>query len=90
MRANFLNERDYAHGYQKALLDVYEWFTKHSEAIRLLKMYNRSGVELILKGMSENAETMQELGSEIEFEVSDEQVENKIVHKSIKVCKIKG
>ena len=90
MIRNFLQERDYVHGYQKALQDVLEFFQRRSNAIKVLHLYNQSGIELILKGMVDNAEEMQKLGSDIEFEISDEKVGNKIIHKSIKVCKIKG
>lgn len=90
MIRNFLQERDYAHGYQKALQDVLDFFQRRSNALKVLHLYNQSGIELILKGMVYNAEEMQKLGSDIEFEISDEKVGNKIIHKSIKVCKIKG
>lgn len=90
MIRNFLQERDYAHGYQKALQDVCDFFERRSDAMKVLHLYNKDGLHLILKGMVDNAEKMQELGSDIEFEISDEKVGNKIIHKSIKVCKIKG
>ena len=90
MIRNFLQERDYANGYQKALLDVRDFFERRSDAMKVLHLYNKDGLNLILKGMVENAEEMQELGSDIEFEISDEKVGNKIIHKSIRVCKIKG
>ena len=90
MIRNFLQERDYANGYQKALQDVRDFFERRSDAMKILHLYNKDGLNLILKGMVENAEEMQELGSDIEFEISDEKVGNKIIHKSIKVCKIKG
>ena len=90
MIRNFLQERDYAHGYQKALQDVRDFFERRSVAMKVLHLYNKDGLNLILKGMVENAEEMQELGSDIEFEISDEKVGNKIIHKSIKVCKTKG
>lgn len=90
MIRNFLQERDYAHGYQKALQDVRDFFERRSNAIKVLHLYNKDGVNLILKGMVENAEEMQELGSDIEFEIHEEVVGKKTIHKSIKVCKIKG
>ena len=90
MIRNFLQERYYANGYQKALQDVRDFFERRSVAMKVLHLYNKDGLNLILKGMVENAEEMQELGSDIEFEISDEKVGNKIIHKSIKVCKIKG
>lgn len=88
MIRNFLQERDYAHGYQKALQDVFNWFNGHSESLTFNKMYNRQGVALILKCMADNADTMQKLGDSIEFMIHDEQVGKKIVHKSIEVYKV--
>jgi hypothetical protein len=90
MIRNFMQECDYSHGYQKALLDVRDFFERRSVAMKVLHLYNKDGLNLILKGMVENAEEMQELGGDIEFEISDEKVGNKIIHKSIKVCKMKG
>lgn len=89
MRANFLKERDYAHGYQKALQDVYEFFQKRSNAMKVLHLYNQSGIELILKGMVENAEAMQELGSDIEFEIHEEAIGKKKQFTRIEVCDFK-
>ena len=59
MIRNFLQEQDYAHGYQKALQDVLEFFQRRSNAMNVLHLYNQSGIELILKGMVDNAEEMQ-------------------------------
>lgn len=89
MRANFLQERDYAHGYQKALLDVLEFFQRRSNIIKLLHLYNQSGIELILKGMADNAEEMQKLGSDIEFEIHEEVIGKKKQFTRIEVAKIK-
>ena len=89
MRANFLKERDYAHGYQKALQDVYEFFQKRSNAMKVLHLYNQSGIELILKGMVDNAEEMQKLGSDIEFEIHEEAIGKKKQFTRIEVAKIK-
>jgi tRNA A37 methylthiotransferase MiaB len=90
MIRNFLREQDYSHGYQKALQDVLEFFQRRSNTMKVLHLYNQSGIELILKGMADNAEEMQKLGSDIEFEIHEEVVGKKTIHKSIKVCKIKG
>lgn len=86
MIRNFLQERDYAHGYQKALQDVLEFFQRRSNAMKVLHLYNQSGIELILKGMVDNAESMQELGSDIEFEIQEEVIGKKKQFTSIKVC----
>jgi tRNA A37 methylthiotransferase MiaB len=89
MIRNFLQEQDYAHGYQKALQDVLGFFQRRSNVMKVLHLYNQSGIELILKGMVDNAESMQELGSDIEFEIHEEVIGKKKQFTSIKVCDFK-
>ena len=50
------------HGYTKALLDVQRFFENHSDSLSYSKLYNRSGIEAVLKCLIENREEMRETG----------------------------
>ncbi len=74
MRVNFLAERDYAHGYQKALSDVKNWFNNHSDTLKYHRMFSSTGVLTILSAMEKNSEIMQDCAEDTEFNFK---VENK-------------
>ena len=57
-------------GYFQALLDVKNWFERHSAALKILRMYSRKNIGMLLSEISKNAETFQKFGddTEINFE----------------------
>lgn len=50
-------------GYTKALLDVQHFFESYSDSLSYNKLYNRKGVEAILKCLLDNREELRETGS---------------------------
>ena len=50
-------------GYTKALLDVQHFFESYSEALSHNKLYNRNGIEAILKCLIDNREELRETGN---------------------------
>ena len=69
MIRNFLQSCDYENGYTKALIDVLNWFERHSDCLRYTKMYNKIGVEAMLRGMLNNREMFMDFGEMTEFKV---------------------
>lgn len=51
-------------GYQKALLDVKDWFERHSWALKTLRMYNKKSVEMLLNAICKGADTFMEFGDD--------------------------
>lgn len=57
----------YENGYQKALLDVQDYFLKHSISFGILKMYNRKNIEMLLSAIVQNRFYFQRFGADSEF-----------------------
>ena len=66
LQDNFL----YRQGYFKALLDVKNYFEKHSESLKHNKMYNAKKIPLLLQAFIDNADEMIMWGDEIELMLS--------------------
>ena len=66
IKDNFL----YRQGYFKALLDVKNYFDKHSESLKCLKMCNSKKIPLLLQAFIDNADEMMMWGDEIELKLS--------------------
>lgn len=66
LQDNFL----YRKGYFKALLDVKNYFDKHSESLKCLKMYNSKKLPLLLQAFIDNADELIMWGDEIELKLS--------------------
>lgn len=64
---DFIQYCNYKNGYNKALSDVFNWFEKHSESLKFHKMYNNKSILALLKCMSNNSESMLELGEDCDF-----------------------
>lgn len=54
-------------GYFQALLDVKNWFERHSTALKLVRMYNQKNIEMLLSEISKNADTFQKFGDDTEI-----------------------
>ena len=67
MIKNFYEESLIRQGYFKALLDVKNYFERHSIVLKREKMYNQKGINSLLQAMLDNMEVMQEQGEFIEF-----------------------
>ena len=70
MIQNFLQACDYENGYTKALLDVRNWFERNSDFLRLAKMYNKKGINVLLKGMLDNRTTFMDMGEMTVFRIT--------------------
>lgn len=66
LQDNFL----YRQGYIKALLDVKNYFDKHSDALKYNKMYNSKKIPLLLQAFVENADEMIMWGEDIDLMLS--------------------
>lgn len=66
IKDNFL----YRQGYFKALLDVKNYFDKHSESLKHNKMYNSKKIPLLLQAFLDNADELIMWGDEIELVLS--------------------
>ena len=67
MIQNFLQASAYESGYAKALLDVKNWFERHSTALKCCRMYNQKNIEMLLSEISKNADTFQKFGDDTEI-----------------------
>jgi hypothetical protein len=67
MYDNFILDTIFKQGYDKALLDVKNYFERHSIAMKQNKMYNQKGINALLQAMLDNIEIMREEGEFIEF-----------------------
>ena len=54
-------------GYFQALLDVKNWFERHSAALKLCRMYNQKNIQMILSEISKNSDTFQKFGEDTEI-----------------------
>lgn len=73
MRVNFFAECDYRHGYKKALLDIKEWFERHSESIKFYHKYNKKGIESILAELNRNSDKLREEGGDLDIIIKKEE-----------------
>jgi hypothetical protein len=67
MIQNFFLSTYYDKGYSQALLDVKNWFERHSITLGWLRMYNRKYVEMVLNAISKNPEAFQKEGDDTEL-----------------------
>lgn len=61
---SFVESQIYRDGYQKALLDVKDWFERHSNSLKWCRMYNRKDVEMLLNAICKGADTFMEFGDD--------------------------
>lgn len=70
-------------GYFQALLDVKNWFERHSKALKIFRMYNLKNIGMLLSEISKNADTFQKFGddTEIFFEYEKKKVTKVFIKK---------
>ena len=70
-------------GYFQALLDVKNWFERHSNSLKLCRMYNQKNIEMLLLEISKNADAFQKFGddTEIFFEFEKKKVTKVFIKK---------
>lgn len=63
-------------GYFQALLDVKNWFERHSASLKRLRMYNQKNIGMILSEISNNADAFQKFSDDTEmfFEFENKKV----------------
>lgn len=66
-RINWNKETARREGYFQALLDVKNWFERHSVALKSLRMYNQKNIEMLLSEISKNADAFQKFGDDTEI-----------------------
>ena len=54
-------------GYFQALLDVKNWFSKHSITLKNSKMYNQKGITLLLSALVDYSDYMFEMGEDMDL-----------------------
>lgn len=54
-------------GYFQALLDVKNWFERHSMILKNNRMYSKNGISLILSAMADNVDFMSVVGEDMEL-----------------------
>lgn len=64
MICSYTESQIYRNGYQKALLDVKNWFERHSWSLKMLRMYNKKYVEMLLNAICNGADTFMEYGDD--------------------------
>ena len=86
MIQNFLQASAYESGYAQALLDVKNWFERHSIALKWCRMDNQKNIEMLLSEISKNADTFQKFGddTEIFFEYEKKKVTKVSIKKEAK------
>ena len=86
MIQNFLQASAYESGYTQALLDVKNWFERHSIALKCCKMYNQKNIKMLLSEISKNAHVFQQSGddTEIYFEYEKKKVTKVSIKKEAK------
>lgn len=86
MIQNFLQASAYESCYAQALLDVKNWFERHSIALKLCRMYNQKNIEMLLSEISKNADTFQKFGddTEIYFEYEKKRITKVSIKKEAK------
>lgn len=66
-RINWNIETARHEGYFQALLDVKNWFERHSTALKVFRMYSRKNIGMLLSEISKNADTFQKYGDDTEI-----------------------
>ena len=86
MIQNFLQASAYESGYAQALLDVKNWFERHSIALKCCKMYNQKNIEMLLSEISKNAYVFQQFGDDtkISFEYEKNRITKVSITKEVK------
>ena len=86
MIQNFLQASAYESGYAQALLDVKNWFERHSIALKCCKMYNQKNIEMLLSEISKNAYVFQQFGDDtkIFFEYEKNRITKVSITKEVK------
>ena len=64
MICSYTESQIYRNGYQKALLDVKNWFERHSWSLKTSRMYNKKSVEMLLNAICKGADTLMEFGDD--------------------------
>ena len=72
MLYKFLNSCDYENGYKQALLDIKNWFYRHSISLTQARMYNRKKIEMLLSYFSSHSELFQREGEDMEIYIAKE------------------
>lgn len=72
MIRNFLESCDYEQGYSKALIDVRNFFEKHSASMKYNKLYNQKSIEALLLALQQNRNDFMELGEDLELSFKKE------------------
>lgn len=67
MIRSFIRETVYRQGYDRALLDVKEWFDRHSMSLKRERLYSKQGIDLLLNALIENSERFSVEGDEMEL-----------------------
>jgi len=67
MIRSFIRETVYRQGYDRALLDVKEWFDRHSMLLKMERLYSKQGIDLLLNALIENSERFSVEGDEMEL-----------------------
>ena len=82
-RINWNKETARREGYFQALLDVKNWFERHSTALKICRMYNQKNIGMLLSEISKNADTFQKFGddTEIFFEFEKKKVTKVFIKK---------
>ena len=65
----------YTVGYKTALRHVIQWFDRHDESLRFMKLRKYKGIKLILKKLYEGADKFMEEGDMHEFSLTREEIE---------------
>ena len=83
---NFLQASAYESGYAQALLDIKNWFERHSIALKCCQIYNQKNIEMLLSEISKNADTFQKFGddTEIYFEYEKKRITKVSIKKEAK------
>lgn len=66
-------------GYFQALLDVKNWFARHSISLKNNKMYNQNGIRLILGALADNADYFSEMAEDTELYYDKENKKMRVV-----------
>lgn len=67
---NYEYETIYKQGYDKALLDIKNWFEGHSISLKQNRMYNKKDINLLLDAFLYNSDTFIKYGDFTEFVLS--------------------
>lgn len=67
MIRSFIRETVYRQGYDRAPLDVKEWFDRHWMSLKRERLYSKQGIDLLLNALIENSERFSVEGDEMEL-----------------------